>query len=121
MTAPGSGPVNGSPDIWTAFQAVEIRVGQVVQALPFPEARVPAIKLQLDFGGGDLRWSSAQITDRYSPEQLVGRQLLAVTNLPPKRIAGFRSDCLTLGVPAPDGSVVLVSPDGPVDPGARLY
>ena len=107
--------------VWEAFQQLEIRAGTVVQALPFPEARTPAIKLQISFGDDDLRWSSAQITERYRPDDLLGRQVLALTNLPPKRIAGFRSECLTLGLPAEDGSVVLVAPDVPVPPGARLY
>jgi tRNA-binding protein len=108
-------------DVWGAFQNVEIRVGTVVEALPFPEARVPAIKLRINFGATGTRWSSAQITDRYTPEQLVGRQVMAVTNLPPKRIAGFKSECLTLGFPDADGAVVLAGPDTPVPDGARLY
>lgn len=107
--------------IWDAFTSVEIRVGTVREAHPFPEARTPAIKLYIDFGAGDERWSSAQITERYTPEALVGRQILAVTNLPPKRIAGFKSECLTLGVAAADGAVVLVTPDEPVAAGARLF
>ncbi len=108
-------------DGWSAFQAAEIRVGTVVDALPFQEARVPAMKLRVDFGGGDVRWSSAQITDRYDAEGLVGRQILALTNVPPKRIAGFKSEFLTLGLPADDGSVVLIGPDGEVPDGGRLY
>lgn len=104
-----------------AFGAVEIRVATVRSALPFPEARVPALKLELDFGETGTRWSSAQITDNYTAADLVGTQVLAVTSLPPKRIAGFRSECLTVGVAAADGSVVLVRPDRPVPEGARLY
>lgn len=100
-------------DIGT-FQALEIRAGTVVEAEPFPEARRPALKLRLDFGPphGE-RWSSAQLTKRYTPEDLVGRTLLAVVNFPPLRIAGFRSECLVLGVVNPDdpGDVVLVAPD----------
>lgn len=107
--------------IWDAFSSVEIRVGTVREAIPFPEARTPAIKLRIDFGAGDERWSSAQITERYTPEELVGRQVLAVTNLPPKRVAGFKSECLTLGVAATDGAVVLVTPDETVATGARLF
>jgi tRNA-binding protein len=109
------------PSVWDAFSQVEIRVGTVREALPFPEARVPAIKLRIDFGDGDVRWSSAQITDRYAPDELTGRQVLAVTNLPPKRVAGFKSECLTLGVPDADGAVVLIAPDARVPDGARLY
>jgi tRNA-binding protein len=107
--------------VWDAFETVEIRVGTVVEALPFPEARVPAIKLHLNFGAGDQRWSSAQITERYTPADLVGCQVLAVTNLPPKRIAGFKSECLTLGLSDADGAVILVGPDSPVPDGARLF
>jgi tRNA-binding protein len=113
--------VSDSNPVWEAFESVEIRVGTVREAHPFPEARTPAIKLHIDFGAGDERWSSAQITERYTPEALVGRQVLAVTNLPPKRVAGFKSECLTLGVAAADGAVVLVSPDEPVADGARLF
>lgn len=98
-----------------------MRVGTVREALPFPEARKPALKLKIDFGDGDVRWSSARITDHYGPEDLVGRQILAVTNLPPLRIAGFKSECLTLGVPDADGRVVLVGPDRTVPDGGRLY
>ena len=97
-----------------AFAGLEIRAGRVVGAESFPEARRPAIKLRLDFGEpvGELN-SSAQLTLRYSPDDLVGRTLLAVVNFPPLRVAGFRSDCLVLGVVNPDdsGDVVLVSPD----------
>ncbi len=110
-----------APSVWDAFGQVEIRVGTVREAIPFPEARVPAIKLRIDFGGGDVRWSSAQLTDRYTPDELAGRQVLAVTNLPPKRVAGFKSECLTLGVPDETGAVVLIAPDAPVPEGGRLY
>ncbi len=107
-------------DIYAAFQAVEIRVGTVLETLPFPEARHPAIKLCINFGEFGRRWSSAQITDRYSPENLSGRQVMAVTNLPPKRIAGFKSECLILGFYDRDGAVVLAGPDSPVPDGTRL-
>lgn len=113
--------MSDSNAIWEAFTSVEIRVGTVQEAHPFPEARTPAIKIFIDFGAGDERWSSAQITERYTPETIVGRQVLAVTNLPPKRVAGFKSECLTLGVAAADGAVILVSPDEPVADGARLF
>ena len=108
-------------DGWAAFEKVEIRVGTVVEAEPFPEARVPAIKIRVDFGGGDVRWSSAQITAHYTPDGLIGRRILALTNIAPKRIAGFKSEFLTLGVPDKDGSVVLVRPDAAVPNGALLY
>jgi len=106
---------------WEAFQSADIRVGTVVEARPFPEARIPAIKLRIDFGPLGERWSSAQITDRYAPADLEGRQVLALVNVPVKRIAGFKSECLTLGVPDEEGAVVLVRPDAAVPPGARLY
>lgn len=108
-------------DPWEAFQSTDIRVGTILEALPFPEARTPAIKLHIDFGYGDTRWSSAQITDRYRWEDLPGRQVLAVVNLPPKRIAGFKSECLTLGLPDDSGAVILIAPDAPVPNGSRLY
>lgn len=117
----GSTAAVEASDVWDAFSAVEVRVGRVVEALPFPEARKPAIKVRIDFGEFGLRWSSAQITDRYSTDQLLGRQIMAVTNLPPKRIAGFVSECLTLGVPDFDGAVVLVAPDDDVPLGSRLF
>lgn len=96
------------------FLALEIRAGTVVAAEPFPEARKPAYRLTLDFGGevGLLR-SSAQLTHRYRAEELVGTRILAVVNFAPKRIAGMASECLVLGVvnPADPGDVVLVRPD----------
>ena len=108
-------------DPWEAFQATEIRVGTIIETSPFPEARIPAIKIRIDFGSYGSRWSSAQITDRYQPGRLVGRQVVAVVNLPPKRIAGFKSECLVLGLPDAEDAVVLVVPDGKVPDGGRLY
>lgn len=102
------------------FLAFDIRVGVVTAAEPFPEARRPALKLVIDFGPLGVKRSSAQITDRYTPETLVGRQVVAVTNFPPKRVAGFVSEVLVLGAYARDGSVVLLRPDVPVDPGDRI-
>lgn len=105
------------------FAALEIRAGKVVDVQPFPEARNPAYKLTLDFGEavGRLR-SSAQLTARYAADELMGRTLLAVVNFPPLRVAGFKSECLVLGVVSPDdpGDVVLVAPDDPDTEGWEL-
>lgn len=104
------------------FQRLDIRVGCVVDAQPFPEARSPSIKLWIDFGGDiGTRQSAAQITVHYQPDQLIGRQVLAVVNFPPRRIAGFPSEVLTLGVPDEDGNVVLIRPDFLAPNGGRMF
>ncbi|MFZ5711036.1 MAG: tRNA-binding protein [Pseudomonadota bacterium] len=104
------------------FAKVDIRVGRVTRAEPFPGARKPAFKLWIDFGPelGE-RKSSAQITRHYTPETLIGRRVLAVVNFPPRQIGPVRSEVLTLGVPDADGEVVLVVPDQDVPLGGRLY
>ena len=104
------------------FERVDIRVGTIVDAQPFPEARKPALKLVIDFGPeiGTKR-SSAQITVHYKCDLLIGRQVLAVTNLPPKRVAGFASDVLTLGVSDEDDVVVLLKPDFKAPNGGRVF
>lgn len=104
------------------FLAVDIRVGTIVEAQPFPEARKPAIKLWVDFGDElGQRKSSAQITKHYEPAMLIGRQVLAVVNFPPRQIGKFMSEILVLGVPDAEGEVVLLSPDQAVPQGARMF
>lgn len=104
------------------FQKVDIRVGRVLSAEPLAGARKPAFRLRIDFGPelGE-RQSSAQVTAHYTPEQLIGTLVLAVVNFPPRRIAGFRSEVLTLGVPDAQGDVILVVPRDDAPLGARLF
>ncbi|CAO4171029.1 tRNA-binding protein [Methylorubrum populi] len=105
-----------------AFLAVDIRIGTVVSAEPFPEARKPALKLVIDFGPGlGRKRSSAQITEHYTPEKLVGRQVAAVVNFPPRQIGKVLSEVLTLGFADAAGAVVLFAPDRPVPDGSRLF
>ncbi len=105
---------------WADFGKVQIRVGTVLLAEPFPEAVKPAYILTIDFGPLGIRKTSAQITSRYDPGDLVGRQVLAVTNFPFKRIAGFKSEVLVLGAVPGEGDVVLVRPDEKVPEGTRI-
>lgn len=102
--------------------AVDIRVGTVVAAEPFPEARKPALKLRIDFGAGiGVKRSSAQVTEHYDAAGLIGRQVAAVVNFPPRQIGKFMSEVLTLGFPDDGGRVVLIAPDTRVPDGGRLF
>jgi tRNA-binding protein len=104
------------------FERVDIRVGTIVAAEPFPEARKPAIKLKIDFGTAiGVKKSSAQITKHYKIEELVGKQVAAVVNFPPRQIGPFMSEVLTLGFPDGDGSVVMIAPDKAVPNGGKLF
>ncbi len=104
------------------LEALDIRVGTITDAQPFPQARKPAYRLTIDFGGdiGSKR-SSAQITRHYTTESLLGRQVMAAVNLPPRQIGPFVSEVLTLGVPDADGEVVLLQPEKPVPNGGRMF
>ncbi|ABA80968.1 tRNA-binding protein [Rhodobacter sphaeroides] len=104
------------------FAKVDIRVGRITRAEPFPEARKPALKLWVDFGDGiGEKRSSAQITRHYEPESLVGRQVLAVVNFPPRQIGPVLSEVLVLGVPDAEGEVVLIGPGQDVPLGGKLF
>jgi tRNA-binding protein len=103
------------------FERVDMRVGRVLEAEPFPEARKPAYKLRIDFGPLGIRRSSAQLTVHYAPEELRGKLVIAVLNFPPRQIGPVRSEVLVLGVPDPDGAVVLLEPSLDVPLGGRVF
>ena len=105
---------------WDDFAKVDIRVGRIIQADEFPQARKPAYRLRIDFGELGVKSSSAQITMHYRREELVGRLVLAVTNFPPRQIATFFSEVLTLGVVQAEGDIVLIGPDRDVRLGAKI-
>lgn len=112
-----------SPEItFDDFLRVDIRIGTIVEAEPFPEARKPAFKLKIDFGPAiGVKKSSAQIVDRYAIDELAGRQVAAVVNFPPRQIGKFMSEVLTLGFADEAGAVILFAPDHPVPDGSRLF
>jgi tRNA-binding protein len=114
--------LTGSTVTFADFARVDIRVGRIVRAEPFPAARKPAYRLEIDFGPDiGIRKSSAQLTARYRLEELEGRRVLAVVNFPPRQIGPFMSEVLTLGVPDAEGNVVLVVPDQDVPVGGKLF
>ncbi len=115
-------PLRAGPIGYDAFDAVDVRLGTVIAAEPFPEARKPAIKLQIDFGPQiGIRKSSAQLTVHYTPEALIGRQVVAVLNFAPRQIGKFMSEVLVLGVPDENGAVVLLHPDRPAPNGGKMF
>ena len=110
------------PIIFDDFLRVDIRIGTIIEAEPFPEARKPAFKLMIDFGPAiGIKKSSAQIVDRYALDELVGRQVAAVVNFPPRQIGKYLSEVLTLGFADEGGAVILFAPDTPVPNGSRLF
>lgn len=108
-------------DVYDCFKQLDIRVGRILSVEDFPQAHKPAYKLTIDFGEMGIRQSSAQITAHYGKDELIGRLVIAVTNLPPRRIAGFESQILVLGAPDRCNRVVLLEPAGKAEPGARVY
>ncbi len=105
---------------WADFEKVEIATGTVLTAEPFPQARKPAYKLTIDFGSKGIKRTSAQLTVQYQPADLVGMQVVAVLNFPPKQIATFMSECLVLGAVAADGAVTLLTTERPTENGLRI-
>ncbi|MDF1550745.1 MAG: tRNA-binding protein [Bacteroidales bacterium] len=105
---------------WNDFEKIELRVGTITDAVPFPEARKPAYKLKIDFGELGVKKSSAQITDLYTADELVGKQVIAVVNFPPKQIGPFISECLVTGFANENNQIVLAIPDSKLQNGAKL-
>ncbi len=105
---------------WTDFEKIDMRVGTIIGTQPFARARKPAYQLTIDFGSLGTRRSSAQITTLYQPDELVGKQVIAVVNFPPKQIANFMSECLVLGSIGEDGTITLLQPERGVENGLRI-
>ena len=105
---------------WEHFEKIEIRTGTIKDVQPFPKARKPSYQLLIDFGELGMKKSSAQITIHYTPAELVGREIVAIVNFPPRQIANFFSECLVLGVYDTNGEVVLLKPDKPVGNGLKI-
>lgn len=105
---------------WVDFEKIDIRVGTIIEAVPFPKANKPSYQLTIDFGPLGIKKSSAQITQHYTPESLKGEQVIAVVNFPPKNIAGFQSECLVLGVYDEQNAVVLLEPKMAVSNGLKI-
>ena len=105
---------------WSEFEKIDIRLGTILEVLPFPEAKKPAYQLMIDFGDVGILRSSAQITHHYSREELINRQIIAVVNFPKKQIANFMSECLVLGVYDESGQVVLLRPDQQLKNGLKI-
>ena len=105
---------------WDDFQKIDMRCGTIIEVSPFPKAKKPAWQLQIDFGELGIKKSSAQITDNYNREQLLGKQVVAVVSFPPKQIANFFSECLVLGVADVNGNIVLLQPEREIGNGERV-
>ena len=105
---------------WSDFEKVDMRVGTIIDVQDFPEARNPAYKLQIDFGELGIKKSSAQITSKYAKEDLLGNQIIAVVNFPPKQIGPFMSECLVMGVLGKEKDVILIQPDQQVENGWKI-
>ena len=105
---------------WEDFEKLDIRIGTIIEALPFEKAKKPSYKLKIDFGNEGIKYSSAQITNLYETNELIGKQIIAVINFPPKRIADFMSECLVLGVYNKNKDVILLQPERQTENGNKI-